>query len=135
MKSITPFAFLAWASMASSYTRFTKFEDCVAYCDQNPSCQSAFFDTISGDCQDHDCIYGETPPDRFKSYIKSTATEYCPGTSPTATMVKTSTNPTKSFSISASTSTSTSSGISSRHDHVLLLAGVSMSVICLAAVS
>ncbi|KAK4118753.1 hypothetical protein N657DRAFT_542214, partial [Parathielavia appendiculata] len=52
------------------------------------TCQSAFFDTISGDCQYHDCIYGQTPPDRFQSYIKATATEYCPGTSPTGSTTR-----------------------------------------------
>lgn len=135
MKSIPTVAFLAWAGIASAYTRFTKFEDCVAYCDQNPSCQSAFFDTISGDCQDHECIYGQMPPERFKSYIKSTATEYCPSTSPTATTVKPSTTTTKSSSKSTSASTSTASGIDSRPAHALLLAGFCMLVKCLAAIS
>ncbi|KAH6641157.1 hypothetical protein F5144DRAFT_482748 [Chaetomium tenue] len=49
------------------------------------TCQSAFFDTISGDCQYHDCLNGLTAPDRFKKYVKPGATDYCPGTSPTGT--------------------------------------------------
>jgi hypothetical protein len=72
-------------AVSAAYPRFTEYEGCVAYCDNDKTCQSAFFDTISGDCQYHDCLDGRTPPDRFKKYIKSGATGYCPGTSPTGT--------------------------------------------------
>jgi hypothetical protein len=71
------------ATTAAAWPRFQKYEECVAYCNNDSTCQSAFFDTISGDCQYHDCIYGQFPPDRFRAYIKANATEYCAGTSPT----------------------------------------------------
>jgi hypothetical protein len=72
-------------AVSAAYPRFTKYEECVADCDNDKTCESAFFDTISGDCQYHDCLDGRTPPDRFKKYIKLGATRYCPGTSPTGT--------------------------------------------------
>ena len=72
-------------TVSAAYPRFNKYEECVAYCDNDKTCQSAFFDTISGDCQYRDCLDGQTAPDRFKKYVKPGATEYCPGTSPTGT--------------------------------------------------
>ncbi|KAK4035234.1 hypothetical protein C8A01DRAFT_48561 [Parachaetomium inaequale] len=113
MKSLL-LAALALAGSASAYPRFQKYEECVSYCDNDPTCQSAFFDTISGDCQYHACIQGQTPPDRFKGYIKSGATEYCPGTSPTASSTaatRTPTAATTSTSGLASSATETSGAL------------------------
>ena len=88
MKSVL-FASLALAgtfSLSAAYERFDKYEECVAYCDKDSTCQAAYYDTISGDCQTAKCLTSETPPDRFKPYLKSTATQhYCPGSSPTVT--------------------------------------------------
>ncbi|KAK3297250.1 uncharacterized protein B0H64DRAFT_121518 [Chaetomium fimeti] len=78
-------AVLALAGTVSAYPRFTEYEECVTFCDNDPTCQSAFFDTISGDCQYHACLDGRTPPDRFRKYVKAGAAGYCSGTSPTAT--------------------------------------------------
>ena len=84
LTTLTTLALLALSLPASAaYPRFTKYEECVAYCDQDTTCQSAFWDTISGDCQYHACIWGQTPPARFRAYVKVGAKEYCAGTSPT----------------------------------------------------
>jgi hypothetical protein len=107
MKSLL-LAALALAGTASAYPRFKKYEECVAYCDNDATCQSAFFDTISGDCQYHACIYGQTPPDRFRGYIKSGATEYCPGTSPTATVTSTKVTATSTGATASATGSAAS---------------------------
>jgi hypothetical protein len=141
MKRTLPTALALAATLtttsAAGWPRFQKYEECVAYCDNDDStCQSVFFDTISGDCQYHDCIYGQFPPDRFRAYIKADATEYCAGTSPTgspnwvdvtrtATGVATATGTSTSAS-SAATGTSGASGWGVRAgvDGVLAGAGV-----------
>lgn len=65
----------------AAYPRFKKYEECVSHCDGDSACRASYWDTITGDCQVHECISGQTPPDRFEPYIKAPA-EYCPGVSP-----------------------------------------------------
>lgn len=85
MKTLFLAALALAGTVSAAYPRFKKYEECAAYCDNDKSCQTAFFDTISGDCQTRDCLDGQTPPDRFRKYIKAGAAGYCPGTSPTGT--------------------------------------------------
>jgi hypothetical protein len=93
-------------SFSAAYERFDKYEECVAYCDKDSTCQAAYYDTISGDCQTAECLTSQTPPGRFKPYLKSTATQhYCPGSSPTGTPTPTTTKSTEPATSASGTGT------------------------------
>lgn len=86
MKSILLTSLVLVGAVSAAYPRFQKYEECVTYCDEDSTCQAAYWDTYTGDCQTADCLTSQTPPERFEPYRKSTATDhYCPGSSPTAT--------------------------------------------------
>jgi hypothetical protein len=102
---------LALAStVAAQWPNFRTYNDCVAYCNNDPTCESAFWDTFSGNCEYHACVYGETAPTRFSSYIKPSATGYCSGTAPTATTTRSTARVTASTTPSAAASAATQTG-------------------------
>jgi hypothetical protein len=67
---LNPLALLVGFTTAA-HPRFKKYEECVSHCDADPACQAAYFDTITGDCQVFARVSDQTPPDRFRPYIKN----------------------------------------------------------------
>jgi hypothetical protein len=108
---LTPLVLLISPTTAA-YPRFKKYEECVSHCDADPACRAAYFDTITGDCQVAERVSDQTPPDRFRAYIKGApAGVSAPFRGQTGTMTEGSSTLTSTSASAVGTGTETGTGV------------------------
>ncbi|KAH7305374.1 hypothetical protein BKA65DRAFT_201680 [Rhexocercosporidium sp. MPI-PUGE-AT-0058] len=76
---------LASAGAVRGGNAIPSYDDCVAKCQENSFCQSAFFDKGTGDCQQYDCLFEGTISPSLTEYVKPGSSNRCPSNIPLPT--------------------------------------------------